>query len=82
MQSRLPPNHQNAVARRFGQVCAVSFATFLTSGLGLLMYLDGVDQPAWLRAIVVMAAATVIFSFFGWLIFSLASRWRSLRHAH
>lgn len=81
MQSRLGKN-QNTVARRFGQVCAVSFATLITSGLGLLMYLNGANQPAWLRAIVVIAAATVVLSFFGWLVFSLASRWRSVHHAH
>lgn len=76
---RRHPNH-NLVARRFGQVCAVSLVTLLTSGLGLLMYLDGVRQPLWLRAIVVIAAATVVLTFLGWLIFSLASLWRGLPH--
>lgn len=63
----------NPLARRFAQVCAVSFATLLTSGLGLLMYMLASEEPAWLRVVVVLAAGTVALSFLGWLIISVAS---------
>jgi hypothetical protein len=68
-----PHTNPNPLARRFAQVCAVAFATLLTSGLGLLMFMRASDEPAWLRIVVWLAAATVVLSFVGWLIVSVAA---------
>ena len=65
--------HENAAARRFSQVCIVSLAALITSGTGLLAYLNQDPGPAWLRAIVITSAVMVGVSFCGWLVASLAA---------
>jgi hypothetical protein len=68
-----PPRHENAAARRFSQVCIVSLAALITSGTGLLAYINQDPGPAWLRATVIASAVMVGVSFCGWLISSLAA---------
>jgi len=64
---------ENAVARRFSQVCIVSLAALVTSGAGLLAYLHNDPGPPWLRSMVLASAVMVAVSFTGWLIASLAA---------
>lgn len=65
--------HENAAARRFSQVCIVSLAALITSGTGLLAYLNQDPGPAWLRATVIASAVMVAVSFCGWLVASVAA---------
>lgn len=73
--------NSSLAARRLAQACAVSSATFLSSGLGLLMFFFRAEhQPEWLQMIVIVAAATVVVTFLGWLILGLASLVRNQPH--
>jgi hypothetical protein len=76
-RSRVMPadlqRHENPAARRFSQVCIVSLAALITSGTGLLAYLNQDPGPAWLRATVLASAVMVGVSFCGWLIASIAA---------
>ena len=63
---------ENAMARRFSQVCIISLAALVTSGAGLLAYLHNEPGPPWLRSMVLASAIMVAVSFTGWLIASLA----------
>lgn len=65
--------HDNTVARRFSQVCIISLAALITSGLGMLAYLHDAPCPPWLKSIVLASAIMVGVSFAGWLIASLAA---------
>lgn len=65
--------HENPAARRFSQVCIVSLAALITSGTGLLAYINQDPGPTWLRATVVVSAVMVGISFCGWLVASLAA---------
>lgn len=64
---------ENTVARRFSQVCIISLAALITSGAGLLAYLNDAPGPPWLRSMVLASAIMVAVSFTGWLIASLAA---------
>lgn len=77
-----PHRHENAAARRFSQVCIVSLAALITSGTGLLAYLNQDPGPAWLRATVLVSAVMVAVSFCGWLVASLSSFARDHMSSH
>jgi hypothetical protein len=64
---------ENTAARRFSQVCIVSLAALITSGTGLLAYVNQDPGPTWLRATVIVSATMVGVSFCGWLIASIAA---------
>lgn len=68
-----PQRNESAAARRFSQVCVISLAALITSGTGLLAYVDDDPGPPWLRSIVLVSAAMVAVSFGGWLVASLAA---------
>lgn len=65
--------HETPMARRFSQVCVVSLAALISSGTGLLAYVNQDAGPAWLKATVLASAVMVGVSFAGWLITSLAA---------
>lgn len=65
------PDRDSPMARRFSQVCVISLAALLSSGTGLLAYLNDDPGPAWLRSVVLAAAVMVAVSFGGWLLASL-----------
>lgn len=73
---------ETPVARRFSQVCVVSLAALISSGTGLLAYVNQDAGPAWLKAIVLVSAVMVGLSFGGWLIASLAAYARSNMTPH
>ena len=64
---------ENTAARRFSQVCIVSLAALITSGTGLLAYINQDPGPGWLRATVLASAVMVGVSFCGWLVASLTA---------
>lgn len=66
-------HHDSPAARRFSQVCVISLATLITSGTGLLAYLNQDPGPGWLRSVVLASAVMVAVSFAGWLISSIAA---------
>lgn len=65
--------HDSPTARRFSQVCIISLAALITSGTGLLAYLNHDPGPGWLRSVVLASAVMVAVSFSGWLLASLAA---------
>jgi hypothetical protein len=68
---------ESPFARRCAQICVVSLAAFVSSGLGLLTYLTAYAAPAWLESIVMVSGAVSLLSFTGWLVASLSSLARS-----
>lgn len=65
--------HESTAARRFSQVCVISLAALISSGTGLLAYLNDDPGPEWLRSVVLASAVMVGVSFAGWLISSVAA---------
>lgn len=65
--------HDSPAARRFSQVCIISLAALITSGTGLLAYLNEDPGPGWLRSVVLASAVMVGVSFAGWLFASVAA---------
>lgn len=63
----------NVLARRFSHVCIISLAALVTSGTGLLAYVNDDPGPPWLRSMVLVSAAMVAISFVGWLVMSLSA---------
>ena len=51
----------------------ISLAALVTSGTGLLAYVNDDPGPPWLRSMVLVSAAMVAISFVGWLVMSLAA---------
>ena len=64
------------IARRFSQIFIVALATLITSGTGLLSFVNQQDSPEWLKATVVASAIAVAASFAGWVLCSFAGYWR------
>lgn len=64
---------ESPAARRFSQVCVISLATLISSGTGLLAYVNDDPGPGWLRSLVLASAVMVGVSFTGWLLASLAT---------
>ena len=65
--------YETPAARRFSQVCIISLAALITSGTGLLAYVNDDPGPPWLRSIVLASAVMVGVSFAGWLITSVTA---------
>lgn len=64
---------ETPAARRFSQVCIISLAALISSGTGLLAYVNQDAGPGWLKTTVLASAVMVGVSFAGWLIASLAA---------
>lgn len=62
---------ESPLARRCAQVCTISLAAFVCSGIGLLIYLATGTVPPWLNALAMAAGVTAAAAFAGWLIVSL-----------
>lgn len=81
MSALLSPT-QSPLARRFGQVCAVSLAMLICSAFGLLMYVGGADEPLWLWIVVISSGSLALVSFLAWLLLSFAALLRASPHPH
>lgn len=64
---------ESPAARRFSQVCVISLAALISSGTGLLAYVNNDPGPGWLRSVVLASAVMVAVSFTGWLLASIAA---------
>lgn len=81
MSALLSPT-QGLLARRFGQVCAVSLAMLICSAFGLLMYVGVSDEPKWLWIVVIGSGSLALLSFLAWLLLSFTALLRGNPHPH
>lgn len=66
-----PYEIESPLARRFSQVFLVALASLITSGTGLLSFVNQAESPEWLKNMVLASAVMVGTSFAGWAICSL-----------
>lgn len=81
MSALLSPT-QSPLARRFGQVSAVSLTMLICSAFGLLMYLGSSEEPLWLWIVVIGSGSLALVSFLGWLLLSFTALLRGNPHPH
>lgn len=69
---RQPNHYESRLSRRFSQVFVVALAILITSGTGLLSFVNQNTSPEWLKTTVTVSAILVGLSFAGWVLSSFS----------